>query len=93
MEQSQLSRRLVRHLASQSIDSSHRRQQTQHLKTSSLLALDPSMKRVSGDNLSASHFGPCRLTGLPALLTNMRSVFGRPRPDFIIILFLLGNDW
>ena len=48
-----------------------------------LLALDPSMNKVSFSSLSGSHLGPSLLTGLPALLTRIRSVLGRPRPGIL----------
>ena len=38
------------------------------------------MNNVSFSNLSGSHFGPSLLTGLPDLLTRIRSVLGLPNP-------------
>ena len=57
-----------------------------------LLALDPRMKSVSVLSLSGSHLGPSLRTGLPALLTRIKSVLGRPKPEkktFIILFFTL----
>ena len=46
-----------------------------------LLALEPRMKSVSVLSLSGSHLGPSLRTGLPALLTKIKSVLGRPKPE------------
>ena len=67
-----------------------------------LLALDPRMKSVSVLSLSGSHLGPSLRTGLPALLTRIKSVLGRPKPEkqnlynfifYTFWFFKIHNSW